>query len=188
MHPLTRFDFERITLWLTGHQQYQWLTIEQPDLHHVRFRCLCKELTPIYNGWIPYAFEGQFVCDCPYAYGFPYSKTFNAGSSSPVEFLNLSSTNEYYKPDLTIKPAGGTFSITNTSDNNRVFEFTGLPPGITIQVNNNDGIIQCSNNSYNLYPMFNMNFFRCVQGPNYLKFSGGGEVTISGMFLHNVGA
>lgn len=49
---LDRYELEEISLWLTGHQEYQWLAIDQPDMDNVQFRCLITELKPIYHGWL----------------------------------------------------------------------------------------------------------------------------------------
>ena len=44
---LDRYELENISFWLTGHQQYQWLSIDQPDMERVQFKCLITELTPL---------------------------------------------------------------------------------------------------------------------------------------------
>ena len=71
---LDRYELEEISLWLTGHQEYQWLAIDQPDMDNVQFRCLITELKPIYHGWLPHAFEATIRCDCPYAYSQPWEQ------------------------------------------------------------------------------------------------------------------
>lgn len=87
-------------MWLTGHQQYQWLTIDQPDLDGVMFHCLVTSLTPISYGWLPYGFEVEIVCDCPYAYGFPFEKQFAVSGETEILFRNEGSVREYLKPQL----------------------------------------------------------------------------------------
>lgn len=190
-HQLDRYELEDISLWLTGHQQYQWLSIEQDDLHDVEFRCLVTELKPIHFGWLPVAFEATFVCDCPYAYSIPFEKTYNIDSTSTILFRNESSVREYFKPTVLIKPASGvrTLSITNADDDNRVMLFDGMPASdLSILIDNTNCVIKEQTFDYNMYQYFNMNFLRMVQGDNHLTVDGQCDLTISGRFLRNVGA
>lgn len=190
MEPLNRYRMQEIALWLTGHQDYQWLSIDQPDLNEVQFRCLVSELTPLSLSWVPYAFEATIICDCPYAYGYPFSETYQIKGEESILFCNDSSVREYLKPDLTIAITDGAtdFSIRNLDDNEREFKFTEIPSSSkTIFVNNNAGLIT-SSDGINLYDKFNMNFFRLVRGDNRLLITGNGTVTISGRKLYNIGA
>lgn len=186
---MDRYEMEDISLWLTGYQDYQWLTIDQPDLENVQFRCLITKLTPITHGWLPVAFEATVVCDCPYAYGYPFEKTFQISGSTNVLFRNESTVREYIKPILTFEPLSGAKSlrIVNHDDNDRVFLLDGIPSSNVVAViDNNSGIIQDIKTGYNLYDGFNLNFFRLVHGDNNLTITGNGALTISGRFYHNV--
>lgn len=186
---LDRFELERVALWLTGHQDYQWMTIDQPDLHHVQFRCLVTQLTPLTHGWLPFAFEAVIKCDCPYAYGYPFEKRYPILGKTDILFRNDSSVREYLKPTLRIHSAIGAseFRIVNKSDSNREFVLTNLPSGeISIFVDNNEGIIRDETSGTNLYERFNLSFFRMVQGDNELEITGDGTLTIMGRFLYNV--
>ena len=107
LEPLDRYEMENIAFWLTGHQDYQWLSIDQPDLERVQFRCLITQLQPITDGWIPYAFEATVVCDCPYAYGFPFEYRYDINGTADILFRNDSSVREYVKPILTYVPTSG---------------------------------------------------------------------------------
>ena len=188
-NPLDRFEMEAISLWLTGHQQYQWLSIDQPDLDHVQFRCICTKLTPIFNGWLPVAFEADFRCDCPYAYGHIFQKTYTISGATDILFRNESTVREYLRPSLTIIKASGTssFSIVNHNDGDREFLFSNLPTAsTTIQIDNENGIIT-ELSGVDLYSKFNLNFFRLVPWDNNLTVTGNGELVITGRFLHNVG-
>ena len=49
-HKLDRYEMQAVSKWLTGYQEYQWLSIDQPDMEHIQFRCLVQELTPISAG------------------------------------------------------------------------------------------------------------------------------------------
>lgn len=186
---LDRYELENISMWLLGHQNYCWLSIDQPDLERVQFRCLITSLTPLAHGWLPVAFEATVRCDCPYAYGFPFEKIYQIKGTTRVLFRNESSMREYLKPVLIFKPASGVtgVKVINKNDNDREFSLSELPAAeLNIRVDNANGIIQELNNGYNLYDGFNLNFFRLVHGDNILEITGDGVFTISGRFLYNV--
>lgn len=186
---LDRYELEAVSLWLTGRQEYEWLTIDQPDMMHVQFRCLITELTPISHGWLPVAFEATVRCDSPYAYGYPFEQTYCVKDTQKILFRNDSSVREYWKPHLTILPQTGVteIRIVNHSDNGREFVLSALPQdGIQIEVDNENGILQENNLGNNLYPGFNLNFLRMVQGDNDLEVIGSCVLKISGRFLYNV--
>lgn len=185
---LDRYELENISFWLTGHQEYQWLSIDQPDLERVQFRCLITSLTPLAHGWLPVAFEATIRCDCPYAYGFPFEKSYQIKDVTRLLFRNESSMREYLKPVISFKPNPGIteLKIVNKNDNNRTFSLSGLSSNMDIVIDNNNGIIQETNYGYNLYDGFNLNFFRLVHGDNILEVTGDGVLTISGRFLYNV--
>lgn len=187
LEPLDRYEMEAVAFWLTGHQDYQWLSIDQPDLEGVQFRCLITQLTPISVGWIPYAFEATVVCDCPYAYGFPFSEQYTVNGTINRLFRNDSPIREYIKPKLEYTSSyGGTLSIINHNDNDRLFELTGIPASTKVTIKNYNGIIQEATDRINLYDGFNLNFFRLVQGDNNLTITGRGTLTMSGRLLYNV--
>lgn len=187
MKSLDRYEMENISFWLTGHQDYQWLSIDQPDLERVQFRCIITQLTPLSDGWLPYAFEATVVCDCPYAYGFPFECRYDIDGKKDVLFRNDSSVREYIKPTLTYIPAsGGTLSIVNHSDHGREFKLSGIPSYACVVIDNENGIIQETVDKVNLYDGFNLNFFRFVHGDNNLTITGKGSLTISGRLLYNV--
>lgn len=186
--PLDRFELEDVALWLTGYQDYQWLTIDQPDLEHVQFRCLVTSLTPLAHGWLPVAFEATITCDCPYAYGLPFSQTYQINGETDILLRNTGSAREYLWPELTFQPASGTqsLSIVNRSDASRELKLDGLSGEMRVRIDNRNGIIEETARGTNLYDGFNLNFFRLVQGDNRLLVSGNGALTVSGRFLHNV--
>ena len=191
MEPLDRYEIENIALWLTGHQDYQWLTIDQPDLDHANYRCLITELTPISVGWLPYAFRATIRCDTPYAYGFPFEYDVAVSGTTKLLIKNDGSAREYVKPDLLFEASAGTkeLSIVNHDDGDREFKISQLPgSAVKIKVDNINGIIQETSSDLNVYGGFNMNFFRLVLGDNNLTIKGNGTLHISGRFLYNVGA
>ena len=174
--PLARYEMERISLWLTGYSNYQWMYIDQPDLSHVQFRCLITSLTPLAHGWLPVAFEATVRCDCPYAYSLPFEITKMVSGTSTAVIFNDGSVRDYVKPKLTYDKSNGVTSlrIVNHSDGGREFLLNGLPSAAT------------AGTGQNLYSGFNMNFFRLVPGENVLEITGNGMLTFEGRFLHNV--
>lgn len=188
--PLDRYELEAISFWLTGYQDYQWLSIDQPDMQEYQFRCLITQLTPLSHGWLPVAFEATVVCDCPYAYGYEFADTYQISGETEILFRNDSSVREYIKPMITFIPNDDTSEliIVNHDDSDRTFSISGLPASsdVTITVDNANGIIQESTRSQNLYSGFNLNFFRFVHGDNNLTVTGDGTLTFSGRLLYNV--
>lgn len=189
MKELDRYEMEDVALWLTGYNEYRWLSIDQPDMELMQFRCIVTQLTPIFHGWLPVAFEATIRCDCPYAYSYPFSKQYVVDSKDSILFRNESSVREYVKPVLTFSPSPGTtsLSIINESDNGREFRLDNIPAGSIVEIDNNNGIIRdIGPYKSNLYPGFNLNFFRFVQGDNKINVSGSGILTINGRYLYNV--
>ena len=189
--PLDRFEIEKIAMWLTGHQDYQWLSIHQEDLEHVQFRCLITKMTPITDGWMPYAFKATVTCDCPYAYSYPFSQAFTVSGTTDASFVNDTSVREYLKPILYYNKSSGVteFKIKNTTDGNREFTITGLPSAaLEITIDCNSGIFAHNAGTVDLYSGFNGNLFRLLPGKNKLQITGDGTLTIAGRTLHNVGA
>lgn len=190
--PLDRYDLEAVSLWLTGYQQYQWLSICQDDLENVEYRCLITQLQPISLWWLPVAFEATVTCDCPYAYSAPWEETHTisgGNTATSITFRNESTVREYLRPQITFTPASSTtsISIVNTSDNNREFKITDLASGDIVFVDGETGVIQDQGvNHRNLYGGFNLHLPRFVCGDNALSVKGDGTLKIGGRFLRNV--
>lgn len=186
--PLDRYEMEDISLWLTGHQDYRWLSIDQPDMENFQFRCIITELKPITDGWLPYAFQATVVCDCPYAYGFPFEYQYTISEPTDILFRNESTTRALLRPMLQFQAGNdsGCISIVNHNDNDREFLITEVPALSNVVIDNNNGILQDTVYGTNLYDKFNLNFFRLVHGDNNLTINGTGILTISGRFLYNV--
>lgn len=188
--PLDRWQMQEISMWLTGYQQYQWLSIEQPDLAHLQYHCLIRNLEPISVGWLPYAFQADIRCDCPYAYSYPISQTFQFKDGDEIRFFNGSTTREKWKPNFNILPTNcNTIVIENTSDFGRKFELTKFPASdAKIFVDNENCVLYDEVNGVDLYEGFNDEWMSFVPGDNILKMTGNGTLTISGRFFYNVGA
>lgn len=91
---------------------------------------------------------------------------------------------------ILFSPAPNTeaITITNQSDNGRVFQINHLPSsGLSIIVDNKNGIINEERYGYNLYDGFNLNFFRLIHGDNQLVVEGDGVLAFTWRFFRNVG-
>lgn len=188
---LNRWDMQEIAHWLTGRNNYEWLSIEQSDMKNVQYKCIITDLKPISVGWAPYAFEANVRCDCPYAYGNAFSERFSISKTSPVILFNDGTARVPCKPDLKIiKPAGVTeVNLINESDDNREFSIVYLPStSMEIYVSNENGIIIDKTLGTDLYSGFNDVFFRLIPGINQIKTTGNLDVTFEGRFYFNIGA
>lgn len=184
---LDRYELSEIASWLTGHEEYKWLDIEQEDMTHVRYHVICQGLSIVDYEMIPMALKATFICDCPYGYLRDEEYTYTVNGTSNISLFNKSSVNGYYMPNLEITQTGGTFSITNVTDGNRVFSFTSYPASVSkIYVDNEHGIIT-NNQDLNLYPYFNYKFFRLKRGMNQLTVAGNGTLKIKCSFPVNTG-
>ena len=186
---IDRYEVETIASWLTGHHERKWLTIVQDDMEAFRYKCLISELKLITYGDMPWAFSCKVTCDSPFAYTFPEESTYVVNGTKQVRFYNRSSYNGLYRPNMEIIiNRGDSIKIENMSDNNRIFQFTGLPSGspLIIYVDNQNQVIT-NNKDLNLYPYFNMKFFRAIRGDNILKITGNATVKFICEFPVNIG-
>jgi phage-related protein len=187
---IDRFEADAIASWLTGHDTRKWLTIIQPDTDAFRYRCFISNLRLITYGELPWAFECTVNCDSPFAYWLPEEYTYTSTGQLAASLYNRSGFNGFYKPVIEITTKGASsFSVTNKTDNNRLFAFSSIPGGnpLVITVDNKNQIIT-DNLGLNLYPYFNMNFFRLKRGMNDLVFNGHGTFKITCEFPANIGA
>ena len=198
--PIDRYDMQTIARWLTGHQQYQWLTIEEPDMTSLHFRCLIRELTPISVGWFQYAFSADVICDCPYAYSNLFEQKFElTGEESTRSILrNFGTARECIRPTIVIDDSAGDgisqITLTNHTTGN-VMQFDDMPTGKKIiTVDCNTGILTATSPDtsgvIDMYPYFNFEYIEMEDGDNDLEITGDGKATITftGRYLHNVGA
>lgn len=176
---LDRWDLDAIASWLTGHSEYKWLEIMQPDMETIRYKCFITGLKHVDLGKYPWGFSCNVICDSPFAYLQPATYSYTINGNSSFVFYNRSSYRGFYKPRIElVLRSGGTFSIQNNSDGGRTFLFSGLPTAVTdLAIDNENEIITCSAIA-NPYPYFNFNFFRLVRGNNELVVNGIGTLNI----------
>ena len=191
-HYLDRYQMEEVAEWLTGFEEYQWLTVAQPDLANRQYRCLIRNLTPISVGWYPIAFEADIICDCPYAYGPPFKKTVKVEGRSDYRFFNRGSAKVMLRPTVSVQlEDGGTdFKLANATTGAETV-LQKLPTGgLLVYLDSENQILRDDRDTYNLYDedRFNFVFPEFAPGENKLTLTGRGTVTITGRFLYNTGA
>lgn len=184
---LDRWEMETIASWLTCHENYKYLEIQQPDMEALRYKCIISNLEYTTYGKMPWAFKCTVTCDSPFAYLYPEQYIYNVSDSLTTIFNNKASC-KYYYPKLNITVTkGDSFSIINHSDNDREFKLSKLPNyQIEISIDNENEIITNSE-SLNLYDGFNFKFFRLLKGINDIEFVGNAIVKIDCEFPINVG-
>ena len=176
---ISALDRDLISRWLFGRDGYKKLYILQDDLNGAYFNCFLTNPTPLYIGNMNFAFQCNVVCDSPFAYSFLNitSGSYTGTTSATIEIYNNSSEEEYLYPEISFKlnTLGSSFSLTNTTDSNRVFGFglsSGSPliPSEEIYVNNDLQIIT-SSTGLRRVSHFNKNWLRLLPKLNTLTLS-----------------
>lgn len=185
---LDREELNIVSTWLTGHEEYKWLSIMQDGMEYVRFKCYVSDLEIVDYGWIPWALKAKITCDSPFGYMAPHTYTYTISGDTSISFYNESSYNGYYYPKIQFSPNGSTkLTITNNTDDRRQFILTDIPTSVkTITVDNENGIIT-NDADLNLYDGFNFNFLRLKRGYNKLTVTGDGALKIICEFPVNTG-
>lgn len=185
---IDRQEMEVVSSWLTGQNGYKWLTIDQPDMEGLRYRCIMTDLEMVELGFSKWAFTCNVHCDSPFAYMLPQKFTYTISDSVDVTLCSRSSSNLPYFPALSINlESGGDVSIVNHSDHDRTFSMIGVPASVgQISLDGESGIILCES-GLNLYQYCNFMFPRLVRGDNNLTISGNGTISFLCEFPVNVG-
>lgn len=185
---LDRYEVAAVSTWLTGHKEYKWLFIDQPDMRPFGYRCMIKDMNIVQYGKVPWALKAHVICDSPYAYLEEMQTGITVSGTKQIEFFNASSLNDFYYPRITFMRTSGTaFSVKNAQDNNRGPSFTDIPSSVTsISIDNEHGVIT-NNQGINLYDRFNFQFLRLARGYNNLTIKGNGSLDIICEFPVNVG-
>ena len=169
--------FQLIQKWMFSERKYQKLLIFQPDMANVYFNCIFNDPQTIRIGNKIIGFTATVVCDSPFGYEFEKSVNYTyttATVDSNVIFYNSSNdTGNYLYPNfiITMNEFGGSVTITNSDDSNRVFQFLTMLPLEVITINNGNQTISSSTGLRRL-SNFNKNFMRLVPGLNHLRLQG----------------
>jgi phage-related protein len=169
--------FEIIQKWLFSSRSYKKFQIDQPDIQSIYFNAILNAPKIERVGNIIQGFSCSVECDSPFAYHFPKTTTYPYTASvvdNTVVYNNRSDdVGAYLYPKLviTMNNIGGTATITNASDSNRVFSFTGLSPSEVLTVDCSLEIISSSTGLKRL-GNFNKHFLRLVPYVNSLRIQG----------------
>ncbi len=185
---LDRYELAEIAAWLTGHDNYKDLEIEQDDMSLVRYKCMVSKLSRVSFGSIPWALRATITCDGPYAYLEPAEERYTVNGTASVSYYNRSSLNTYYMPKIEFDISSGSgFSIENMADNGRTLTFSGIPGSISkVYVDNDKGIVT-NDQDLNIYDQCNYNWLRTKRGLNTLNVTGNGTLIIRSEFPVDVG-
>ena len=187
--PFDRWDLQKISSWLTGHTTYKWLSIVQPDMENIRYRCIITELQVVEVAGTKWGISCKVTCDSPFAYMVPQSYSYSVNGSMNTTLFSKSSYNGYYYPIIDITGhSGGNISIGIGGD---TFRFIGLPTSIgDIRIDCENGVITTSSglNAYE-YVDFSAGFHfpRLSRGVNRLTLSGEGNYEFTCEWPVNVG-
>lgn len=189
--PINRWEAQEIASWLTKHDSYKWLEIEQYDLHPYRYRCLISELEALFIGGEHWGFKCTVTCDSPYGYTYPEETAISVeGSDLNVLFFNKSTSNNDFYPLMEIKMNGGdSITVENLEFTDSSFQLTELPAqSYTVRIDNDNQTITSDDvPDFNFYEHFNFQFLRFKRGDNRLKLSGTGQVKFICSYPVNIG-
>jgi phage-related protein len=172
-------QYSTISTWLFAQQAYKKLRICQPDMQDVYFNCFLTAPQVVRQGNIIRGFTTTVTCDAPWGWKVPkyYSYTYNPNSysiSDTVSFLNESANGFYTYPTplkITANTFGGSVTITNITDNSRVFTLNVLPNEV-VTLDCDHQIISSTLVTYPLYNLLNQHWLRLLPGVNTLSISG----------------
>lgn len=187
---LDRYEMDSIANWLTGHNEYKWLEIEQPDMEIVRYHCIITDLEPIQIDWLPWAFVAKITCDSPYAYRYPMKFHYICNEITNIDLISRSTINQLYYPKLNITLNGSSdISLLNNTVR-KEFKFINLPKNydLVISVDHAIGKIISSDSAYsNLYQYCNFEWFPLKKGMNKIVVTGDCILDFTCEFPINVG-
>lgn len=185
---IDRQDMEVISSWLTGHHSYKWLTIDQPDMDGIRYRCIINDLETLEIGFDKWAFACTVHCDSPFAYTLPVDFEYAVDGKVDILLRSRSSSNDAYSPKICLTLTnGGDFQIINHSMGDSAFHLTGVPSSVgKILIDGERGILSCDS-GWNLYPHSNFIFPKLRRGDNHITLTGSGIVKYTCEFPVSVG-
>lgn len=186
--PIDRYEMQRVAAWLTDQREYGWLTIDQPDLEGIRYRCIMTGLEMVELHGDKWAFKCTAHCDSPYAYLLPRAYAYIVSGEQTVNIRSRSSANDAYYPIIHIKiNSGDSFSWTNNREMERPFTLTNLPQGLgEITIDGERGLIMAES-GVNLYQYCNFQFPRLLRGDNAITIAGNVQISIVCEYPVNVG-
>lgn len=188
MEPVDRWEMQKISAWLTDHNEYKWLVIDQEDMQKVRYHCILTGLEVLDLAGNKWAFKCEVHCDSPYGYLLPKTFEYNVDGIEEVVLQSDSSSNSFYYPDVTIELNDSSdFTIENSDDPSGAFELSDLTQtNDTITIKGSSGVM-VGESGLNLYQNCNFKFPRLKRGDNHLTLMGNGTVKFTCEFPVMIG-
>jgi phage-related protein len=174
IHALDRGTIDK---WLLGRSTYLPLQICQTDMQDIYFNVIFSANNK-YVGNLQKGIMLNATCDAPW--GFEKEKTltysFSNGATQNLNFnfYNNSDDSGYLYPSIIFKTndIGNSCTLTNHTDSERKFEFTGILADETITIDNYLQILT-TDSGLKRMSTFNKYFFRLLPGKNELTLQGG---------------
>lgn len=188
-----RWDLQKIASWLTGHTEYKWLTIVQPDMEEVRYRCICGDLTAVEVADRKWGFSCKVTCDSPYAYLAPRTYILESNGAKRGNIFSESSHNGFYYPVIRVSSMkGGNVSLAiGNKVESSTFSMRGLPDTVTTMVIDCENGVISTPGGENLYQYIvfggGFHFPRFARGDNEIEISGSGVFAFECEWPVNVG-
>ncbi|WP_160645374.1 phage tail domain-containing protein [Chengkuizengella marina] len=171
-----------IARWLDCGKFAEFYSVD--DVNKLYFLCLEGDSELITNGNQQGYVELTFLSISPYTYTQKYQKIYDLSDISEpttIEFDNLGDVSLF--PELNILKYGdGELQITNLSNEGRVFLFSELFDGETVNMDNKKRLIQTSDPDLYRYDSFNMNWLELVYGSNKLEVKGACKIVFNYRF------
>ena len=183
---LDRYEAAAVAMWLTGHNTYKQLSIDQPDMESVIYKCIITKLEAQEVGGWTVGFTATVTCDGPFAYlNWRDTVVSNTGTQSFV-YRNMSNVRDYYRPIIEIVSTGSQFSVVNENDGTefKMSGMTSVERHLRIDCQN-----QCMTSDVddNPYAFLSGKFPSFACGDNKLKLTGNFTMTIHNEFPWNIG-
>lgn len=175
--------------WLFGRAEAKYLTILEAGLGNQSYLCWLTEPSIVRHGGKDVGWRFNVVTVAPYAFTDIIEQSYVLMSDSGIiDFHNLSSIEDYLRPEMSIRLLGNTTSILiqNQNDKNRVFQITNIRQGDSIYVDNDRQII-LSESGDNVLDNFNLKWLRFALGRNRLFINGRCELAFKVRFKIAIG-
>jgi len=190
---VSAIDRSNVEKWLLGQNTYKKFQVDQDDVAEIFWNVIFTSAEIIYVGRKQIGMLLYAQADAPWGFTFPRDLNYNfpvaATQNFNIDFYNSSDNNNYLYPavEFVLNSLGNNFIITNITDDNREFTFTGLSPNETITVDNDLKVLSSSTGLHRL-SYFNKNWLRFLPGLNQLNVLGAIEdLTFTYQFARAVG-
>ena len=172
-------EYSLIAKWLFGRQAYAKLIICQNDMIPIFFNALMTTPQIIRVGNQITGFTTNVLCDSPWGWKQPKTYEYDYSSTNYIAsdtiYLNNESANTFYTYPtsliITANIFGGSLTLTNVTDNNRLFGIS-LSPNEVVTINCDTQVVTSSIETYPINNITDKNFLRLLPGLNTINILG----------------